>query len=278
MRVLLDTNIIIHREASKVIHQDIGLLFNWLDKLKAIKCIHPLTVDELKGNKDEATVKSMIIKIAHYNLLKTLAEFGEEISAVSKKVDVNRNDVNDSKLLNEVYAGRVDILISEDKKIHTKAALLGIAEKVYKIDAFLEKVSAENPELVDYKVLAVRKQYFGNVNLKDPFFDSFREDYRLPPFDQWFSKKADEICYVCYQDQAVSAFLFVKVEEENEVYRDIAPAFEPKRRLKIGTFKVILNGYKLGERFLKIIFDNAYRQKVSEIYVTIFTKTMTRHV
>lgn len=32
------------------------------------------------------------------------------------------------------------------------------------------------------------------------------------------------------------------------------------------------NGYKIGERFLKIIFDNAFKQKVSEIYVTIFDK------
>ncbi len=31
-----------------------------------------------------------------------------------------------------------------------------------------------------------------------------------------------------------------------------------------------MNGYKLGERFLKIIFDNALRQQVDGIYVTIF--------
>jgi len=33
-----------------------------------------------------------------------------------------------------------------------------------------------------------------------------------------------------------------------------------------------LNGFRLGERFLKIIFDNALKQKVEEIYVTIFEK------
>ena len=31
-----------------------------------------------------------------------------------------------------------------------------------------------------------------------------------------------------------------------------------------------MNGFKLGERFLKIIFDNALRQNAEEIYVTIF--------
>jgi hypothetical protein len=40
--------------------------------------------------------------------------------------------------------------------------------------------------------------------------------------------------------------------------------------LKIGTFKVINNGFRLGERFLKVIFDNALINRVEEIYVTIF--------
>jgi len=68
------------------------------------------------------------------------------------------------------------------------------------------------------------------------------------------------------------SFLYVKVEDEREPYADITPSFAPKRRLKIGTFKVAMNGYKLGERFLKIIFDNAVRYNVNEIYVTIFNK------
>ena len=34
MKALLDTNIIIHREAGKVTNQDIGILFKWLDKVK----------------------------------------------------------------------------------------------------------------------------------------------------------------------------------------------------------------------------------------------------
>jgi hypothetical protein len=44
MKVLLDTNIIIHRETSNVINNDIGILFRWLDKLGYIKCVHPITI------------------------------------------------------------------------------------------------------------------------------------------------------------------------------------------------------------------------------------------
>lgn len=66
--------------------------------------------------------------------------------------------------------------------------------------------------------------------------------------------------------------VYLKVEERTENYLDIQPPFTKKKRLKVGTFKVDLNGYKLGERFIKIIFDNALQYKVEEIYVTIFDK------
>jgi hypothetical protein len=34
VRALLDTNILIHREAFVVVRQEIGLIFNWFDQLK----------------------------------------------------------------------------------------------------------------------------------------------------------------------------------------------------------------------------------------------------
>ncbi|MBK7764445.1 MAG: hypothetical protein IPI46_14080 [Bacteroidetes bacterium] len=271
MKVLLDTNIIIHRETPKIVNADIGILFNWLDKLNYKKYIHPLTVEELNRNKDQKTVETFNIKIQSYNQIVNLAPEGELIKHVSLQVDITENDKNDTKLLNEVLCDRVEILISEDKKIHIKAELLGIADRVFKIDQFLEMVVANNPTLVDYKVLSVKKEYFAKVDLQNTFFDSFREDYQ--GFDKWFNKKADEISYICYSNNMLSAFLYIKTEDEKENYSDIEPAFKPKKRLKIGTFKVTSNGFKIGERFLKIIFDNALQSKVDEIYVTIFERS-----
>lgn len=270
MKILLDTNIIIHREANKIYKPEIGELFKWIDNLKYSKYIHPLSVEELLRYQDPNALDTMSIKIKSYNLLKHQAPLGEEIIKVSKKIDNQNNDINDTQILNEVFEGRVDILISEDKKIHTKASLLGISDKVYKIESFLEKVTSENPELVDYKVLAVEKMDFAEVDIKDEFFNSFRLDYN--EFDKWFNSKAEEACYVCYNDGKLTAFLFVKIENKNENYSNLKPIFNPKKRLKIGTLKVASNGYKIGERFLKIIFDNAMRYGIEEIYVTLFTK------
>ena len=273
MRVLLDTNIIIHRETNNPIHPSIGVLFNWLDKLGYEKCVHPSTIDEIRRYQNNNVVAAFERKTQSYNVLKTIAPESNEISKVRKKYDVDDNDATDTDLLKEVFAGRIEFLITEDRKIHRKATVLGVDERVFAIESFLEKVTVENPELKDYQVLSVKKEYFGNVDVKDSFFDSFRDDY--VDFENWFAKKSDEIAYVCKGDDgAILAFLYVKTEEKNENYSDIVPMFVPKKRLKIGTFKVVLNGFKLGERFIKIIFDNALLYGVDEIYVTIFDKTV----
>lgn len=270
MRVLLDTNIIISRESVKVTHEGIGLLFKWLDDLKHVKCIHPVTVQEINKLKQEELRHLMNIKLRSYSLIQVHAPIHPNVSRACDPLDYNMKDKNDTVLVNELYIQRVDCLITEDRKIAKKAGILGISDRVFTIDAFLEKMTSENPQLADYKVLSVRKNFFGHIDLKDRFFDSFRDDY--PGFDAWFNRKSEETAYLCEESDNISAFLYLKVEGKNEPYADIIPPFSPKKRLKIGTFKVVLNGYKLGERFIKIVFDNALRFEVEEIYVTIFDK------
>lgn len=272
MRVLLDTNIVIHRETSAIVKDDIGYLFKWLDDLKYVKCIHPDTLEEIQRHKDPRVIRTMAVKLSSYHVLKTIAPVGPEVTALSAKYDKTANDFTDTAILNEVFIGRVDSLITEDRNIHRKAKELGCSERVFTIDSFLEKVTAENPGLTDYKVLSVKKELFGNIKLADPFFDSFREDY--PGFDKWFNKKADELAYICSVGTDIVAFLYLKQEGPDEYYGDITPPMGRTKRLKIGTFKVVQNGFKIGERFLKIIFDNALRFGVGEIYVTIFDKTL----
>ncbi len=227
---------------------------------------------EIAQHQDERVRRSFTAKMASYRMIEAVASLAPQIQALSIEVDKTDNDRRDSDILNELFVGHVDLLISEDRGIARKANQLGIGHQVFTIDAFLEKAAAENPGLVDYRVLSVRTQLFGRVPLSDPFFESFRVDY--PNFDHWFISKSQEKAYVCFEKEKLVAFLYLKVETEREPYSDITPQFSPKRRLKIGTFKVDLNGFKLGERFLKIIFDNALRQNVDEVYVTIFRRSV----
>ncbi len=272
MKALLDTNIIIHREANKVVSQDIGTLYRWLDRGKYTKCIHSASIDEIKKYADEKTVESFLVKLNSYEIIEIPSPLQKEVQMVSAKMDVSENDRIDTLLLNELFVGRVDILLTEDKKIHRKASELNLSDDVFTIDSFLERVFAEHPDLVDYRVLNVQKLKFGKINLNDTFFDSLKEDY--PGFARWFIKKYDDEAYITINSQngMLLSFLYLKVEGPDEDYTDINPVMPSKKRLKIGTFKVINNGFRLGERFLKIIFDNALKNHVDEIYVTIFDK------
>lgn len=269
MKVLLDTNIIIHRENIRITNHSIGQLFYWIDKLHFEKFIHPYSIKELMSYGNQNVKDLYSIKLNSYIKMNTIAPQTEEFVNLLKNSSKTVNDKIDNQLLCEVYSNRVNILITEDRGMREKAALLGIADKVFSINSFISKATAENPELVVYKALSVREKYFGEIDLNNKFFDSFRSSYK--DFDVWFNRKSEEKAYVCYgDDNDILGFLYLKTENENENYSNIFPAFQPKKRLKVGTFKVESTGFRLGERFIKIIFDNAIVRNVEEIYVTLF--------
>lgn len=270
MKILLDTNIIVYREASRIYNNAIGDLFYWFNKLHHDTIISPLSIAEIEKYADKEVVKTFKEKIKSYIVLPTVSTMPNDYKEQLVSLTKNENDEIDNNILYELLKGRVDLLITEDKKIKDKAKILKIEDKVYNIEDFLYKCKKENPELINYRVLSVVKKRFGDIDINDEFFNNFINDYN--GFKAWFNKKQDEYAYVCYQDDKLLGFLYIKKEDINENYNDIVPQFKPKTRLKIGTFKVVSSGFRLGERFLKIIFDNAKNFNVDEIYVTLFDK------
>ncbi len=112
-------------------------------------------------------------------------------------------------------------------------------------------------------------QPFGSINLADPFFDSLKAAY--PEFESWYAKKAaaGEKAYVfLFEDGRVADFLYMKIEAE--AVTDVVPVLPAKKRLKVGTFKLLSRGTRRGERFMKKIMDRAMAEDVDEVYVTIF--------
>ena len=190
MRVLLDTNIIIYRENKKMTNYSIGHLFRWLDKLKYDKLIHPLSKKEISEYKYADPAEAMTLKLDAYQELKTQAPMAESVASLAAQMDKNENDHIDTVLLNEVYQGRVDLLITEDKRLRWKAELIGLGHKVLSINAFLTIATNENPTLIEYKALAVQKVPIGSLDVNNEFFDSLRNAYEN--FDAWFNRKCDE--------------------------------------------------------------------------------------
>lgn len=269
MKALLDTNIIIHRENIQATNYSIGLLFYWLDKLHYDKCIHPFTIIELHKLKKLDMKHLYDAKLGSYTEIKTIAPQTIDFKSKLRDSPKTQNDIVDNQLLCEVYSGRVDLLITENRYMRNKALSLGIDNRIFSINSFITKMTAENPGLMNYKMLSVKREYFGNIDVSNSFFDSFRSSYSK--FDDWFARKSNEEAYICKNDNGnILGFLYLKTEYPDENYSDIIPAFIPKKRLKIGTFKVEASGFRLGERFIKIIFDNAINFQAEEIYVTLF--------
>ena len=115
----------------------------------------------------------------------------------------------------------------------------------------------------------IENRLFSEIDINDSFFDTLKEDYQ--EFTNWYIKKSNSgaKAQVLYEDGKLLAFLYLKVEDE-EI--DSIPKLEAKKRLKVGTFKVEAHGTKLGERFVKRIFDTAIAMNIDEIYLTIFQK------
>ena len=268
--VLFDTNIIIERENPQIPNESVARLFFCVDKEKLDKFIHPSCFTEIGKYHDAKQVEIINAKLNAYNVIneftKHEGDFDERLTNLTK----TQNDLIDNELLYQVYSNVIDVLVTEDKKVLQKANVLLIRSRVFTIDEYILHYKENHPDLVKYRVLSVDEIYFKDVNLKDSFFDFFRQNYE--GFDLWFTKKAkqNEKAYVVNGKSSLEGFLYIKTENEREVYSDFDKIFSPKKRLKIGTFKVLSGGYRLGERFIKIIIDNAVKRKVKEVYVTIF--------
>ncbi len=110
---------------------------------------------------------------------------------------------------------------------------------------------------------------FSELDLSDHFFDSLKVHYS--DFEKWFAKKSAEgaEAYVFFNEEGkITDFLYLKIETEE--LKDIEPILPSKRRLKVGTFKLLSRGTRRGERFMKKIMDKAIAESVDEIYVTMF--------
>ena len=138
-----------------------------------------------------------------------------------------------------------------------KAQELYIRDLVITSAELLLYFETEYPQNLEYKMLAVKLKCFEDVDLNNTFFDSLREDYGGKDFDDWFKRKGKEKAYVFEDQNGLKGFLYVKTEMPDEPdYLKVTPILSPKKRLKIGTFKInaIISPKINGEKIVKILF------------------------
>jgi hypothetical protein len=107
-------------------------------------------------------------------------------------------------------------------------------------------------------------ELFKDIDLSNKFFDSLRQEYS--EFSVWFRKKAEagEKAYLFHQ-QGIKGFLYIKLEEG--VVDDVVPPIPNGKHIKIGTLKLHAHGTRLGQRFVKKIFDRALASNADDVYV-----------
>lgn len=276
MKVLIATDLLISMLLRKDYVDGMDILFMWLKKLK------------IEWNMD----MSSLIILTHFSETKQLNIFNDfriikEAPPVTKNIqtlksiisNVEPNNVGFKTLLPNLSwldSGYVDFIITENQTLSELAHRISLDDRVYSIENFIEKCAVENRELDPTKGVIVKEVKMKSLSLNDKFFESFIKDYS-PYYFQWFQTKSDDNVYVSKDVHGkVKAILKLKIEESKENYSNITPVFRQAKRLKISSFKVDYTGQKIGERFMQIIFLSALKNKVDEIYVTIFNNSQQK--
>ena len=270
--VLLDTNIVIKRESSKGVSFEVAKLFNWFGKKNVKPFVHTLTKQELEGYRDDVVREAVLTKLNSYEFLPTFTTIDDmHFRNIISRYSNDQNGQVDNALLREIYSDNVGLLLTDDNLILRKAEELYIRDRVLTSAELLAFFEKNFPQNIEYEMLAVKLKRFDEVDINSEFFDTLREDYEGRKFDNWFKKKGGEKAYVFEDKGVLKGFLYLKEEYPNEPdYLKVTPVLSPKKRMKVGTFKIERTRFRLGERFLKIIFDNARLYDVDEVYVTLF--------
>ncbi len=275
IRFLLDTNICIYREDSRVVPDSLSEFLRAASEVNARILIHPISLTELGKDHDNARREMVLSKVAGYEqLTEPPAVTPEYLMIVYGSSDAT--PVNDDMILASVARNAVDFLVTEDLGIHRKARALELGTRVI----FTEEARNLLRELKKRGKIprppALKQIPMYNVNLSDSFFDYFKEKYF--DFEKWFSEKSAEgrTCFVFWeQDAHIGAMLVLNIEDEAV---DCEPPLPKRRRIKICLMRVESTGYKLGERFIAMAVELAVRNDIDEIYLTHFTEPEDRFV
>jgi len=267
MDVLVDTNILIHREDDDIVPESLRDLERELRDAGHRILVHPESAREIYQDPDEDRRESTESRIDAYPKLEFPPKPGSEDKEFRTAVPPasDPNDQVDNQLLFAVYEDEVDFLITQDKGIHRKALDLGLEDRVFNIDDGREYFLEDRP--VIHGPAAIQRTTLGNLDLHDLIFNSLKEEY--PNFVSWAKSHEDRPTWVNYtEDGSLGALLVIKPEETEGI--GVNPSLGRDTRVKISTLKVgpDRHGSKVGELFISIAVREAIHSGINKIYLT----------
>lgn len=190
-----------------------------------------------------------------------LAAADEAVLGVSAE---GSNDWVDNHLLVSVARDAVNYLVTQDHRIHVRAARLGVQDRVLTTTDAVAMLRALFPT-TPTPPPAVRSVKAHVLDKDDPIFDSFRADYK--GFDEWLRrcKLNDRTTWIIDGTSSLAAICIVKAEHD-------ATFGMSGKILKVCSFKVSDThiGARYGELLLKAVFTYAHENNFDWTYVTLF--------
>jgi len=269
MNILIDTNIFIYFEDFKVIDESFTKLYNLCTKFNHNFFIHPASIEDIDNDKNLERKKVSLSKIKKYSMI-----MNAKVPSLNDIKDLglaqnNNNDKVDNIILYALYTDSANLLLTQDIGIVKKARQIGIDHRVMFVQQALHSFNKLHLQHEIYYPNMINK-YIYELNKDDDIFKSLKDDY--VEFDSWFSKVSQEHrkCWIhgYNGDTKIGGILIYKDENNPIVTNDDKPL--KGKVLKISTFKISedMQGWKLGELFIKTVFTYANKNNYEYIYLT----------
>lgn len=263
MRFLLDTNILIPLEDSKLpLEPSLANFVRLANAHGHILMYHPASEEDIQQDANAERRNQTLQRLGQYNRLDVRP------ACPWNTPGTNRNDAADNEILYALSLHAAHALVTEDQGIHSKAKAKGLVHRVYTIQTAEDQlrrlhvqVPVQLPNIEDVPL------YILSPLLGSQFFDSLRAGY--PPFDAWFEAKAREgrSAWVNWERDGVLGGICIYAKQDNEPITD--EIILPGSALKLATFKVgeTNRGKKVGELFLKAAFRYATNNRLENIFI-----------
>jgi ribosomal protein S18 acetylase RimI-like enzyme len=230
--------------------------------------VHPDSIRELLRDRDSARRELRRTLIQKYIQLPAPPAIPEQFRTALGSKFLSKHDEVDLLLLAAVEANSVDYLVTEDRRLLTKATNVGLAARAIPIDEALKALRALF-STTPAPPPAVRKIVAHQLIESDPIFDGLRQDYQ-PEFDGWLKK-----CKLEHRDAWI-------IEDDGSRYNGLCIVKNETtgehnltgKVLKICTFKISFDafGKGYGELLLRTVFEYAAANKYDALYVEVLAK------
>jgi predicted GNAT family N-acyltransferase len=269
MRILIDTNILIHLEDYRIIEEEFSQFYHLAIVNDCQVLYHKACIRDVERDKNETRREIIQSKLRKYQHLEHPATPSQEfISVVGQRKE---NDEIDNLQLFQLYKGYIDLFVTEDNGIHNKAKKLGLINKVLKVKEALGTIREKFEIIIPHHPLLCHVSMREiEHRLGEPFFDSLKSDYK--GFEQWFNKSAqrNRKCFILTVDKKLAAILIHNIESPEE--HQIDGLFQ--KALKMCTLKVADSafGHKVGELFIHKAIELCLNQSLKYLYLTVYEK------